>query len=56
MIDIGKRLRERLNAEARKRDSEPADLRNEYRAWPYGWMAFGAACAAVVIGLVWLAM
>ena len=22
--------------------------------WPYGWMAFGAACSAVVIGLLWL--
>lgn len=25
--------------------------------WPYGWIAFGAACAAVVIGLVmWIGL
>ena len=23
--------------------------------WPYGWIAFGAACSAVLISLVWLA-
>jgi hypothetical protein len=21
--------------------------------WPYGWIAFGAACAAVMIGVIW---
>lgn len=55
MIDIGKRLRERLNDEARKRDTEPADRRSDSRAWPYGWIAFGAACAAVVVGAGYVA-
>jgi hypothetical protein len=55
MIDIGKRLRERINEEARKRNTEPEAKRSNPSTWPYGWIAFGAGCAAVVIGLVvWL--
>jgi hypothetical protein len=53
VIDIAKRIRERINEEARKRNSERAVKRNP-SPWPVGLILFGAVAAAVVIAAVWL--
>jgi hypothetical protein len=58
VTDKAQKLRQRLNQAAeqeRNVEASTVDTPADPKPWPYGWIAFGAVCAAVVIGLlVWL--